>query len=101
MNDSTMTDLIETLTCVFEDYFDKGESPTLVASVMFAVAIKQLRANLDDEEFYAILDEIKNTEMHLINSEFHYFSAKFLATRFIGRFMSPYFDCRMIRAFFR
>ena len=63
MNDSTMADLIETLTCVFEDYFDKGESPTLVASVMFAVAIKQLRANLDDEEFYAILDEIKNTEM--------------------------------------
>ena len=63
MNDSTMTDLIETLTCVFEDYFDKGESPTLVASVMFAVAIKQLRVNLDDEEFYAILDEIRNTEM--------------------------------------
>ena len=35
----------------------------MIASVMFAVAIKQLRLNLDDEEFYAILDEIRNTEM--------------------------------------
>jgi hypothetical protein len=40
-----------------------GEDPAMVASVMFAVAIKQLRINLDDAEFYAILEEIRNTEM--------------------------------------
>lgn len=63
MNEDKMNDLIETLSCVFEDYLEVGEQPVLIASVMFAVAIKNLRANLDDEEFYAILDEIKNTEM--------------------------------------
>ena len=63
MNEQMMTDLINTLSDVFGDYMELGESPTLVASVMFAVAIKQLRLNLDDDEFYAILDEIKNTEM--------------------------------------
>ena len=63
MDDAKMNDLIETLSCVFEDYLEVGEQPVLIASVMFAVAIKNLRANLDDEEFYAILDEIKNTEM--------------------------------------
>ena len=63
MNDAKMTELIDTLSDVFADFMDTGESPTLIASVMFAVAIKQLRLNLDDEEFYAILDEIKNTEM--------------------------------------
>ena len=63
MNDAKMTELIDTLSDVFADFMDTGESPTMIASVMFAVAIKQLRLNLDDEEFYAILDEIRNTEM--------------------------------------
>ena len=58
-----MTELIDTLSLVFADFIDAGENPTLIASVMFAVAIKQLRLNLDDEDFYAILDEIRNTEM--------------------------------------
>jgi hypothetical protein len=63
MDDKKMEELIETISLVFADFMDDGESPTLIASVMFAVAIKQLRLNLDDEDFYAILDEIKNTEM--------------------------------------
>jgi len=63
MNESIMEELIQTLSDVFGDYMEIGEDPAMVASVMFAVAIKQLRINLDDTEFYAILDEIRNTEM--------------------------------------
>jgi len=63
IDDDMMNDLIETLTCVFEDYMSAGESPVLIASVMFAVAVKNLRNNLDDDEFYAILDEIRDTSM--------------------------------------
>jgi hypothetical protein len=67
MNDEIMQQLIDSLNLVFEDFTDDGNDPTLVASVMFAVAIKQLRERLDDEEFYAILDEIRVIEHEQLN----------------------------------
>jgi hypothetical protein len=58
MTDEQIRDLINTLSDIFDDYIDQGDHPISVASVMLAVAVKQLKRNLDEEEFYAILDDL-------------------------------------------
>ena len=51
MTDNEITDLIETLSCIYEDYLDLGVDPTSVASVMLAVAVKQLQKALAQLKF--------------------------------------------------
>ena len=58
MTDNEITDLIETLSCIYEDYLDLGVDPTSVASVMLAVAVKQLQKALDRDEFDAIMKDL-------------------------------------------
>jgi hypothetical protein len=58
MTDDEMKDLIETLTCLFEDQLIEGVHPISVASVMLAVAVKQLKRRLDPDEFSVIMDDL-------------------------------------------
>ena len=62
MTDDEMKDLIETLTCMFEDQMAEGVHPISVASVMLAVAVKQLKRRLDPEEFSAIMEDITSNQ---------------------------------------
>jgi len=58
MTDEQIRDLINILSDVFDDHIDEGVHPISVASVMLAVAVKQLKRNLDEEEFYAIMEDL-------------------------------------------
>ena len=58
MTDKQIKELIEVLSDIYEDKLDEGVHPISVASVMLAVAVKQLKRNLDEEEFYAIMDDL-------------------------------------------
>ena len=58
MTDEQIKDLIDTLSCIFEDYLEEGVSNISVASVMLAVSIKQLQRTLDDDEFTAIMIDL-------------------------------------------
>ena len=58
MTDEQIKDLIDTLSCIFEDYLEEGVSTISVASVMLAVSIKQLQRTLDDDEFTAIMIDL-------------------------------------------
>ena len=58
MTDEQIRDLINTLSDVFDDHIEEGGHPISVASVMLAVAVKQLKRNLDEEEFYAIMEDL-------------------------------------------
>jgi len=62
MTDDEMKDLIETLTCLFEDQMADGVHPISVASVMLAVAVKQLKRRLDPEEFSAIMEDLTSNQ---------------------------------------
>ncbi len=62
MTDDEMKDLIETLTCLFEDQMIEGVHPISVASVMLAVAVKQLKRRLDPEEFSAIMEDLTTNQ---------------------------------------
>lgn len=74
MTDKEMVDLIETLNCVFEDYMDNNIDPLNIASVMLAVAVKQLRRTLDKDEFDAIIKELSSNQFdnwdELVDKEF-------------------------------
>ena len=63
MTEKQIQQLINVLSDVFEDHLDEGIHPISVASVVFAVAIKHLKLNLDKEDFVAIIDEIRNTDV--------------------------------------
>ena len=58
MTDQQIKELIDSLSCIFEDYLEEGISPISVASVMLAVSIKQLQRTLDDDEFTAIMIDL-------------------------------------------
>jgi len=62
MTDEEMKGLIEVLTDLFEDQIIEGVHPISVASVMLAVAVKQLKRRLDPDEFSAIMDDITSNE---------------------------------------
>jgi hypothetical protein len=49
---------------IFADYIAEEVDPVMVASVIFAVAIKQLKIHLTDTDFVAIIDEIRNTDIN-------------------------------------
>ena len=51
MTDEQIRDLINILSDVFDDHVDEGVHPISVASVMLAVAVKQLKRNLSFIEY--------------------------------------------------
>ena len=58
MTEKQIQQLINVLSDVFEDHLDEGIHPISVASVMLAVAVKQLQRRLDDDEFTAIMVDL-------------------------------------------
>ncbi len=63
MTDEEMLNLLDRVDEIMSDSISGGENPIEVASVIFAVAIKHLKMNLDNEDFTAIIDEIRNTDI--------------------------------------
>ena len=63
ITDKQIRELIETLSDVFEDYMEESVHPISVASVMLAVAVKQLKRRLDEDEFDAIMLELSSNKM--------------------------------------
>ena len=63
MTDKQIRELIEKLSDVFEDYMEESVHPISVASVMLAVAVKQLKRRLDEDEFDAIMLELSSNKM--------------------------------------
>ena len=63
MTDEQMLLLLDKVDEVMADSINEGNDVMEVASVIFAVAIKNLKLNLDNENFTAIIDEIRNTDI--------------------------------------
>ena len=63
MTDEQMLLLLDRVDEVMSDSINEGNNVIEVASVIFAVAIKNLKLNLDNEDFTAIIDEIRNTDI--------------------------------------
>ena len=63
MTDEQMLLLLDRVDEVMADSINEGNDVIEVASVKFAVAIKNLKLNLDSENFTAIIDEIRNTDI--------------------------------------
>ena len=64
MNDEQMMEILDRLDDLFQDYIAEKVDPIMIASVIFAVVIKQLKINLTDKDFIAIIDEIRNTDIN-------------------------------------
>ena len=64
MTDEQMVELLNRMDDIFADYIAEEVDPVMVASVIFAVAIKQLKKHLTDTDFVAIIDEIRNTDIN-------------------------------------
>ena len=62
MNDEQITELIDVLTDIFQDYLVEDIEPISVASVMLAVAVKQLQRTLDKDEFRAIIEDLTQNQ---------------------------------------
>ena len=63
MTDAEMETILDMIDDLFQDQIAEGHHPITIASVVFAVAIKHLKKNLDKEDFSAIIDEIRNTDV--------------------------------------
>tara|TARA_Y100000768_G_scaffold94197_1_gene68234 strand:+ start:15780 stop:16031 length:252 start_codon:yes stop_codon:yes gene_type:complete len=63
MTDTEMEVILDMIDDIFQDQIKEGHHPITIASVVFAVAIKHLKLNLDKEDFIAIIDEIRNTDV--------------------------------------
>jgi hypothetical protein len=64
MTDEQMVELLNRMDDIFADYIAEEVDPVMVASVIFAVAIKQLKIHLTNTDFVAIIDEIRNTDIN-------------------------------------
>ena len=53
MTDAEMEVILDLVDDIFIDQISAGHHPITIASVVFAVAIKHLKTNLDKEEFSA------------------------------------------------
>jgi hypothetical protein len=62
LTDEQLTELIDTLTVVYQDYLAEDIEPISVASVMLAVAVKQLQRTLDKDEFRAIIEDLTQNQ---------------------------------------
>jgi len=63
MTDEQMLTLLDKVDDVISESISEGNDIVEVASVVFAVAIKNLKYNLDNENFTAIIDELRNTNI--------------------------------------
>ena len=63
MTDAEMEIILDLVDDLFLDQIDSGHHPITVASVVFAVAIKHLKKNLDIKDFHAIIDEIRHSDI--------------------------------------
>ena len=63
MSEEELLDLLDQVDDIFHTNINGGFDPIEVASVVFAVAVKHLKMNLDKNDFTAILDEIRNTDI--------------------------------------
>lgn len=63
MNEDELLNLLDQVDDIFKVSINEGYDPIEVASVVFAVAVKHLKMNLDNNDFTAILDEIRNTDI--------------------------------------
>jgi hypothetical protein len=64
MSDEQMIEILNRMDDLFGDYIAEDIDPVMIASVIFAVAIKQLKIHLTHEDFIAIIDEIRNTDIN-------------------------------------
>jgi len=62
LTDEQLTELIDVLTDIFQDYLAEDIEPISVASVMLAVAVKQLQRTLDKDEFRAIIEDLTQNQ---------------------------------------
>ena len=62
LTDEQLTELIDVLTDIFQDYLAENIEPISVASVMLAVAVKQLQRTLDKDEFRAIIEDLTQNQ---------------------------------------
>ena len=63
MTDAEMETILDLVDDLFLDQIDSEHHPITVASVVFAVAIKHLKKNLDIKDFHAIIDEIRHSDI--------------------------------------
>ena len=63
MTDAEMEVILDLVDDIFIDQISAGHHPITIASVVFAVAIKHLKTNLDKEDFSAIIDEIRHSDI--------------------------------------
>lgn len=59
-----MIKILNRMDDLFGDFIEEKLDPVMIASVVFAVAIKQLKIHLTDSDFVAIIDEIRNTDIN-------------------------------------
>ena len=64
MTDEQMMEVLNRMDDLFGDFIAEDLDPVMIASVVFAVAIKQLKIHLTDENFVAIIDEIRSTDIN-------------------------------------
>ena len=64
MTDEQMIEILNRMDDLFGDYIAEDIDPVMIASVIFAVAIKQLKIHLTEENFVAIIDEIRSTDIN-------------------------------------
>ena len=64
MSDEQMIEILNRMDDLFGDYIAEDIDPVMIASVIFAVAIKQLKIHLTPDDFIAIIDEIRNTDIN-------------------------------------
>lgn len=64
MTDEQMVSILNRVDDLFADYIAEDLDPVMISSVIFAVAIKQLKIHLTAEDFVAIIDEIRNTDIN-------------------------------------
>ena len=66
MDDSQLKRLITTIQDIMDDYVMDGHDIITISSVLLAVAIKQIKLEVDDEQFRVILDDISEYELYNI-----------------------------------
>jgi ribosomal protein S4E len=69
MDDSQLKLLITTIQDIMDDYVMDGHDIITISSVLLAVAIKQIKLEVDDEQFRVILDDISEYELYNIQED--------------------------------
>jgi len=64
MDDSHLKLLITTIQDIMDAYVSDGHDIITISSVLLAVAIKQIKLEVDDEQFRVILDDISEYELY-------------------------------------